>query len=56
MAATKKRGVELLQIGMIDTRNESILNLLKDNGYYLEKRRLEKFDREHYIIFAEVED
>ena len=55
MATTKRKGRELVSIGVIDTKDEGLLDILKDNGFYLEKKKLERFDREHYIILAEVE-
>lgn len=55
MATTKRKGKELISIGFIDTEDEGLLDILKDNGFYLQKKKIERFDREHYIILAEVE-
>lgn len=56
MATTKRKGKELVAIGFIDTKNEELLDILKDKGFYLQTDKINKFDRDHYIIMEEAEE
>ena len=55
MSKTNK-GVELVVLGSIDTKDEGLLDLLKENGFYLLNKKLEKFDRDYYTILAPKEE
>ena len=50
------KGVELVVLGSIDTKDEGLLDLLKENGFYLLNKKLEKFDRDYYTILSPKEE
>ena len=50
------RGIELVSIGRIETKDVCLLETLKENGFYLKYEKMPKYDREYYIIMAPKED
>lgn len=52
----ENKGVELVVLGTIDTKDEGLLDLLKENGFYLLNKKLEKFDRDYYTILSPKEE
>lgn len=60
MANKNERGKELVYLGFIDTKDECLLEILKNNGFYLQKRNIDKFcnscNRDAYIILFPKED
>lgn len=56
MTKERKTGIELICVGRLDSSNENLINLLKDNGYYIERRNIDNIHKEYFMIYQEVSE